>query len=132
MDEQWARVVGGWSSMFCVLKAHAYTGAVGVHAAEQAGGFGHRGDAFVENPPAVCVMVCVAVVIFLQGVPHRVNVTVDRIDDPFKGVCRDLVRSALPPGRCGSYMEVGSGVLNGMNDVKGRERPQTEDFPFLE
>lgn len=46
--------------------------------------------------------------------------------------CRDLVRSALPPGRCGSYMEVGSGVLNGMNDVKGRERPQTEDFPFLE
>ena len=36
--------------------------------------------------------------------------------------CRDLVRSALLPGRCGSYMEVGSGVLNGMNDVKGRDR----------
>ena len=36
--------------------------------------------------------------------------------------CRDLMRSALPPGRCGSYMEVGSGVLNGMNDVKGRDR----------
>ena len=32
------------------------------------------------------------------------------------------MRSALPPGRCGSYMEVGSGVLNGMNDAKGRDR----------
>ena len=32
--------------------------------------------------------------------------------------CRDLVRSTLPPGRCGGYMEVGSGVLNGMTDVK--------------